>query len=206
MVALNPAVRHARERQVRQSVSQNRNPVARHICESEDQINQRRSQKNQTRQRIQKVRHRVEIAKPLRQRQVRRKQRILDPQNLNHPPRPPDALLHMRRQPLRRQSRRLRNIDVRRVPPAYLHAQAGVRVFCNRLCCNSPDLIQSLAPQHRARTAKECRIPEIVPVLHDPVKQLPFVRNHPKLPQVPLERIGRVKMMRRLQHPQPRIP
>ena len=202
VLALDPRVGHVRQRQMRQSIRQNRRPVARNVGVVEKQKDQRRAQKYQPWHRIQKVRHRVEIAKPLRKPQPRRKQRIIRAQNLDHPSCPPNPLPHMRRQPLSRQSRRLRNVDVRRRPAIHLHPQRRVRVLRHRLHRDAARIVQRRTPQHRARPAEKRRVPEVVPVLHHTVEQLALIRNNVKLPQVPLKRIGRIKMMRRLQHPQ----
>ena len=108
----------------------------------------------------------------------------------------------MSAQPLRRQPRRLRNVDVRRIPAVHLHAKRGVRVFGHRLDRDAANLVQRRSPHHGAGAAEERRVPEVVAILHNAVEQLALVRDHAKLPQVPLKRIGRVKMMRRLQHAQ----
>ena len=78
----------------------------------------------------------------------------------------------------------------------------GVRVLGHGLDGDAADFVKRLAPQHRARAAEEGRIPEIVAVLHNAVKQLALVGNDPELPQVPLEGIGRIEVVRRLQHGQ----
>ena len=60
----------------------------------------------------------------------------------------------------------------------------------------------AVAAQHRAGAAEERRVPEVVAVLHNAVEQLALVGNHAELLQVALERIGRIEMVRRLQHGQ----
>ncbi len=148
------------------------------------------------------MRHGVEVAEPLREAQPGRKQRIVGAQDLNHPASPANSLPHVGRQPLSGQTSRLRDVDVRRVPAVRLHAQGGVRVFCDGLHGDATDFIERLAPQHRAGTAEKRRVPEVVAILHNAVKQLVFVRDDVKLAQVALERIGRIEVVRRLQHGQ----
>jgi hypothetical protein len=190
MLSLYPRVRQRRKDKVWERVREDRRPVSRHVGLAEDQIDQRRGQKDQPRQRIQKVRHRIEVAKPLRRRKPARKQRILDPQNLHHAPSPADALLHMAAQTLRRKPRRLRNIDVRRIPAVHLHPQRRMRVLGHGLGRDPTHLVQRRSPEHRAGAAEKRRIPEVVAILHHAVEQLAFVRNHAELVQIPLKRIG----------------
>ena len=55
VLALDARVGHVRKNQVRQRVCQNRGPVARHVRVSQHQVDQRRAQKDQSRNRVQKV-------------------------------------------------------------------------------------------------------------------------------------------------------
>mgnify|MGYP003694522869 CR=1 FL=1 len=61
------------------------------------------------------------------------------------------------------------------------------------------------APHHRARAAEQARVPQIVAVLDQAVEQLAFIGNASKLPEIALERIGRIEMVRRLDEAEPRI-
>ncbi len=90
---------------------------------SQHQVDQRSRQKDQSRKRIQKVRHRIEVTDPLINLQPFGEQRIVRTQNLDHAARPADTLLHVAAQTLCRQTRSLRNIDVRSVPAVHLHTQ-----------------------------------------------------------------------------------
>src|ERR1700685_1834630 len=67
---------------------------------------------------------------------------------------------------------------------------------------DAANLIESRSAQDRAGTAEERRVPEVVAVLNDAVEELALVRNDAELTQVAFERIGRIKVVRRLQHPQ----
>jgi hypothetical protein len=78
-----------------------------------------------------------------------------------------------------------------------------VRVFGDRLDRDPADFLQRSAANDRARTAEESRVPEVVPVLHQSVKQLTLIGNAPKLTEVPLKGIRRIEMMRRLKQAKP---
>ncbi len=99
----------------------------------------------------------------------------------------------------------LRNIDVRRAPSGLLQPNRGMRVLGHGLGREPANLIQRPAPQHRAGPAERRRIPQIVAVLHDAIKQLVFAGNMPELVQISLKRIRRVEVLRRLQQRQIRI-
>ncbi len=202
VLALDARVGHVGKDQVRQCVGQDGRPVPRDVGVIQQQVNQWRAEKDQPRNRVHEVRHRVEVAQPLRELQARRKQRIVGAQDLNHAASPANALSHVGRKALCGQACRLGNIDVGRAPAVHLHAQGGVRIFRHRLDRDAADLVQCRPAQHRARSAKECRVPEVVPVLHDSVKQFALVGNDAKLLQVALERIGRIEVVGRLQHGQ----
>jgi hypothetical protein len=60
----------------------------------------------------------------------------------------------------------------------------------------------TVSTQHRAGAAEEGRVPEVVAILHNPVEELALIGNHAELVEIPLEWIGRVEVMRRLQHSQ----
>ncbi len=190
------------KRQVGQRVSKNCRPVAGDVAVIQQQVDQWRGQEDEPRNGVEKMRHRVEVAKPLRESKPRRKERIVGAQDLDHAARPADALADVRREPLGGQAGRLRNVDVGGAPSGHLHAQRSVRIFSDRLHCDAADLVERGAAQHRAGAAEERCIPEIVAVLHDAVEQLALVGNHAELLQIALERIGRIEMVRRLQHGQ----
>ena len=146
--------------------------------------------------------HGVEVAKPLRKREPGSKERIVGAQNLDHAARPADALPDMGGEPLGGETGGLRNVDVGGVPAVHLHAQRGVRVFGDGLHGDAADLVERRAPQDRAGAAEEGGVPEVVAVLHHAVEQLALIGNDAELPQIALKGIGRIEVMRRLQHGQ----
>src|SRR3989442_3499486 len=108
----------------------------------------------------------VEVAQPLWKGKSAHEQRILRAQDLHHPARPADALADVSREAFSGQTRRLWNIDVGSVPTPLLHTQRRVGIFSYCLDRDAADLVQRFPPEHRARTAKETRIPQIVAILH----------------------------------------
>ncbi len=56
--------------------------------------------------------------------------------------------------------------------------------------------------KHGAGAAEEGGIPEVVAILNHAVEQLAFIGNDVELLQVALKRIGRIEVVRRLQHGQ----
>ena len=108
----------------------------------------------------------VEVAQPLWKGKSAHEQRILRAQDLHHPTRPANPLANVRREAFGGQTRCLWNIDVSSVPTPLLHAQRRVGVFSYGLYRDAADLIQCLPPEHRARAAKEARVPQIVAILH----------------------------------------
>ena len=96
----------------------------------------------------------------------------------------------------------LRDVDVGGVPSSHLHAQRCVRVFGDGLFGNAADLVERRTAQDRAGAAKERCVPEVVAVLNYAVEELTFVGDDVELAEIALERVGRVKVMRRLHHGQ----
>ena len=94
------------------------------------------------------------------------------------------------------------NVDVGGVPAVHLHAQRGVGVFGYGFDGDAADLVERGAPEHSAGAAEEGRVPEVVAILHDAVEELAFVGDRAELVEIALEGIGRVEVMRRLQHAQ----
>ena len=183
---------------MRKSIRQNRPGVPVDVHLPEEKVDERDGQKDQAWYRKQKVGGRIEVAQSLRKRQARCKEGILNTQNLRHAACPPNALAYVRGQALRCQTRCQRNVDVRRVPAKTLHAQRCMRILGDRLHRNSANLVERAAPQHRTRSAKEAGIPQIVPILHQAVKQFAFVGDSAELSQVSLKGIRRIEMVRRL--------
>ena len=81
-----------------------------------------------------------------------------------------------------------------------LQAQAGVRIFGDGFGRDAADLVERFAAEHRAGSAEEGRVPEVVAVLDDAVEELAFVGDDAELAEVPFEGVGRIEMVRRLQH------
>src|SRR5216683_1562724 len=65
---------------------------------------------------------------------------------------------------------------------------------------HAADLIERGTPQHGAGTAEEGGVPEVVSILNDAVEELTFVGDLAELVEIALEGIGRIEVMRRLQH------
>src|SRR5579872_822645 len=140
----------------------------------------------------------VEVTQALRQRQARGEKRILGAKNLRHAARPADALTDVSSETLRCQTGCPRKIDVGGVPAAPLQTQGCVGIFRDRLYRDAANLIQRAAPQYGTGSAEEARIPKIVSVLHETVKQFALIRDLAELPEISLERIGGVEVVRRL--------
>ena len=92
----------------------------------------------------------------------------------------------------------LRDVDVRRVPALDLHTQRSMRVLRHRFHGNAAHFVKRRAANHCARAAEEGRIPEIIAVLHNSIEKFAFVGNRAELIEVALERIGGIKVVRRL--------
>src|SRR5258708_18268397 len=97
-------------------------------------------------------------------------------------------------------SRRLRDIDGGCVKTTPLHAQRRVCVLGDRFRRDTSDSIQSRAPDQGTRTAKEGRVPEIIAVLNNAVKEFRFIGNRLVLQQIAFEWIRRIEVVGRLQH------
>src|SRR6185437_889869 len=187
---------------MRSGVGQHRPGIAVNIYFAEKQEDQRDSEENKAWDGEQKMSGGIEVAKPLGKLQSGAEQGILDAQDLGHAAGPANALADVRGQALGGQARCLGNVNVCGVPAPALHAQSGMRIFSHRLHCDSADLIERRAAQHRARSAEETCIPQIVSILHQAVKKFALVGNSAELTEVSLKRIGRIEVMRRLHQSQ----
>ena len=78
-------------------------------------------------------------------------------------------------------------------------------IFGDRFDGDSADLIKRSAAEDGAGAAEESRVPEIVAVLDDAVEELSLVGDRAELIEIALEGIGRIKVVRRLQHGQFRV-
>src|SRR6202167_4477678 len=181
---------------------QNRQPISGNIGEAEEQIQQWRGKENQTRQSIEEMQGCIEIAQPLSNGQPSCKKRVVYAQDLYHSAGPPDALLHVPDERFRSQAGSLRQVDVGGIPPCFLQTKRGVGIFCNRLVGNSAPLVQAGTAKHCTGSTEERGIPDVIGILHDAIEEAAFIGNLAELAQVPLERIGGVKVMRSLQHRQ----
>src|SRR5436190_21527456 len=115
------------------------------------------------------MRHRVQIAEPLRYLQTAFKQRVVDAKDLHHAPCPANSVTCMVRKARCGQSCRLREVEIRRAPSGSVHTQRSMGIFRDSLYRDPVDLLQSCAPEYCARPAEECGVPQIIAVLNDPV-------------------------------------
>src|ERR1035437_2117686 len=185
--ALDPGIGETGQDEVGKSVDENGDPVPRNNGSSQQQVNERSTEKHKPGHRVQKMRHGVEVTEPLCKGHFPGEQWIVRPQDLYHATRPADALSYVRRKRLGSETGRLWNVDIRGVVPLLLHAQRRVRVFCYRLGGDASTLIERRAAKQGAGAAKEGGIPKVIAVLHDAVEQLPFIRNGLVLQQVAFE-------------------
>ena len=75
-----------------------------------------------------------------------------------------------------------------------------MRIFGDALMRDPAGRFESGAAQHGTGTTKERRIPQIVRILDHAVEEFPFIGNTAKVGEIAFKRIGRIEMMRRLQH------
>ncbi len=172
---------------------------------AEQQERQRRGQEHDARQREEEVQHRVEVAKPLGQAQAGPGQGIVDPEDLDHPPRPARALADVQGQALGGEPRGQADVEIGAVPAASLQLERGVGVLGHRLAGEAVGFVQRLAADHRAGAAEEGRVPEVVAGLNHAVEQRALVGHVLHRAQVPLHGIGRIEVVRGLQQGQARI-
>jgi hypothetical protein len=116
---------------------------------------------------------------------------------------PANALADVRGERLGGQPGGLRNIDIGRVPAQLLHAQGGMRVFGDGLGGDAAGFVERRAADDRAGAAEEGGVPEVVAVLDDAVEQLALVGDGLVERQIALEGVGRIEVVRGLQHGQP---
>src|SRR5580698_753439 len=131
---------------MRHGIGENGEPVAGYVGPPEKQVNEGRGQKEETRHSVHEMHHGIEIAEALVPLQPSGKEWIVRTEHLDHPTRPADSLAHVAGKAFGRETGGLRNVDVSSVPPSYLHAQGGVRVFGDRFGCDSADLLQRGTP------------------------------------------------------------
>ena len=144
----------------------------------------------------------VEITEPLHHRQPASEQRVVEPQDLRHPPCPAHSLPHVQRQPFGRQTRRQRHAQIGGFPTAPLQLERRVCVFGDGLDRKSADLFQRRAADHRTGAAEERGIPVVVALLDQTVEQLVLAGHLMAHAQIALERIRGIEMVRRLDQSQ----
>src|SRR5437899_1439441 len=95
VLALDARVRDVGEREMGEGIGEDGRPVAGNVGVAEDEIDQGCGEEDQARQSIEKVRHRVEVAEPLRRGEAGGEERIVDTHDLDHAAGPANALLDM---------------------------------------------------------------------------------------------------------------
>ncbi|MNM74715.1 hypothetical protein D3C81_864800 [compost metagenome] len=187
---------------MRQHVQRDRQRRSKDDIGVQQQESQRRGEEDQPRNTGKEMQHGVGVTQPLRQFQPLAEQRVIQPEDLHHAPRPANTLANVRRQAFGRQPRRLRNTNISRGMPTTVQTQRGMGVFGNGFHRNAADFIQRTAPQDSAGAAEEGRVPHVVAVLYQAIKQRAFVRCLAETPEVAFKRIRREEVMRGLQHRQ----
>ena len=142
----------------------------------EKQVGQRRREEHQTRQTIEEMQHGIQVAKPLPKAKAFAKQRVISTKDLCHSPCPANTLADMPRQTLSGQASRLRNSQVSRVIAQAIELQGCMCIFGHRLNGDPTNLFQRPTLDDGARATEECRIPQVIAVLNQPIEQLAFVR------------------------------
>ena len=152
------------------------------------------------------MQHRIEVTKPLLQAQPGSEQRVFDAQDLGHAARPANALADMQHQPLGREPRRQPDTQIRGRPSHALQAQRGMRVLGHGLEGEAVGIGQRHAADDRAGSAKEGGVPQIIAALDRAVEQIALAREIANRPEIPLHRIGRIEVMRRLDERERLVP
>ncbi|KPH88044.1 hypothetical protein GLUCOINTEAF2_0203968 [Komagataeibacter intermedius AF2] len=172
---------------------------------AQEQEGQRRDKEGQPRDGEQEVRHGRQVAKPLFPPQPRPQHGVVQPHDLDHATRPAHALADMQDQPFGRKAGGQRFAQIGRSPAPALHLQRGMRVLGHGLGGEAANAHHRLAPDDGAGAAEERRIPEVVAVLHQAIEHVAFGRHVHPAGEVPLERVGGVEMVRRLQQRKPGV-
>src|SRR3981081_3305664 len=181
-----------------QSEGQDRCPVAGEIRQAEDEIEQRRGEKNDARNTVEIVKRGVEVAEALRDAEAAAEQRVVSTQDRCHATGPTNALADVAGEGFGGEPGCLSDVDVGGIPAGTLEPKRGVGVLGDSVLRDASDLFQRSAADHGAGAAEESRVPEIVSVLHDAVEKTALVRCGAELVEVALKRIGGVEVMRRL--------
>ena len=195
---LQTRVRQVGQDQMRRGIGKNRQRRRIDDVGLEKQVRQGRRQEHDTRQTVEEVHHRIEVAQTLEPLQAAFEQRVVDSEYLRHAACPADALPDMSGQGLGRQPGRLRNIDVGAAPAARVHLQRSMSVLGDGFDGDASDFEQRFTTDDGAGAAEEGRIPEIVAILQQSIEQFTLVGHLAEGAQIALERVGRKEMVRRL--------
>ena len=163
-----------------------------------EHVGQRRGEKHQTRQSVQKVHHRVEETEALRKREALPREGVVQAEDLNHSSSPADALAHVRRERFGRKARSDGLRDEGRLPAEAVELQGRVGVFRHGFHRDPADLHERGAAHDGARAAEHHGVPGVVPLLNKVVKERIFNRHRPLEVKVLLEGVGRIEVVRRL--------
>ncbi len=169
---------------------------------AEEEIDQGRGEEDQAGQSVEKVRHCVEVAEPLRRAESASEERIVGAHDLDHAAGPANALLDVSAEAFGGEACGLRDVDVGGVPAVLLHSQRRVGVFGYGFDGHAADLIERGATDNRAGTAEEGGVPEVVAILHDSVEEFALVGDLAEEVEIALEGIGGIEVVGRLQHAQ----
>ena len=148
----------------------------------------------------------MKVTKTLGQTQSAGRQRILQPQDLNHPAAPAHALADMQHKSFGCEASRQRHPKIGRAPAEPLHPEGRMAVLGHRLGRNATDLLQRLSPDDGTGPAEERTTPEIIALLDQAVEKQILVRHPAAGDQIPLEGVGRIEMMRGLHHAEVTVP
>ncbi len=109
----------------------------------------------------------------------------------------------MQGQPLGRQARGQADVQIGGAPAPPLQLERRVGVLGDGLAGEALGLVQRGTADHRAGAAEEGRVPEVVAGLDHAIEQRLLLGHVPDGDQVPLDRVGRMEVVRRLQEGQP---
>ena len=139
--------------------------------------------------------HPVQIAQTLEKGESRGEEGVVDPEDLDHSPGPSDPLTDVGGQGGRGKARRLGKVQIGRLPSFFVETQGGVRILRHRIDRDAADLLEGGASQDGAGSTEGGRIPEVVAVLDDAIKEGSLVRNLMEDIQVSFVGVGRVEMV-----------
>ncbi len=206
VLALDAGVGHVGEHKVGEGVGEDGGPVAGDVGVSEQQVDEGGGEEDEAWKGVEEVRHGVEVAEALRGLEAFGEERVVGAHDLDHAAGPADALLDVPGEAFGGEAGGLRDVDVGGVPAVHLHAERGVGVLGDGFDGDAADLIERGAAEDGAGAAEEGGVPEVVAVLDDAVEELALVGDGAELVEVSLEGVGRVEVMRGLEHAELGIP